>query len=107
MVASIVLALVVAAGVASWIAAWFGCLEHARSAADLAAIAGAQSRAVGGDACAQARRLAARNAARVTSCQVAGDDRSFTVLVRVAVPLRPAVAGAPDEVEASAKAGSL
>lgn len=107
LVASIVLVLVTAAGVGAWIAAWYGCLEHARSAADLASVAGAQARAKGADACEAARYTASRNAARVTLCAVAGDDRSFTVTVRVAVPLRPAVPHAPRQVEATSKAGSV
>ncbi len=56
----------------------------AQSAADLAALAGAQAVAEGGDGCAKAALVAAANGARVADCLVTG--RVIDVTVHVTGP---------------------
>lgn len=82
------LALTVLAGV-------FAVRRQMESAADLAALAGAQAQQHGRDPCAAAEEIAVRNAAELTSCAVVGDDVRLTVahrgdglLGRFAVPAR-------------------
>ena len=71
--------------------------SRAATAADLAALAAADSLAIGGSApCQVASEVAARNDAALTSCQVQGQD----VLVRVEV-----TASALPVVGARARAG--
>lgn len=56
--------------------------EHAASAADLAALAGANEMMFGGpDPCAQARTIAASNSARLIDCQTQGADLVVNVEV--------------------------
>lgn len=74
--------------------------RQAESAADLAALAGAQAEQAGRDGCAAAAGIAAANGARLTDCQRAG----FDVLVRVAVPAA-AVFGHGVMLPARARAG--
>lgn len=79
-------------------------VHRARSAADLAALAGAAPLVEGGSAdCSGARSVAAANGARLTSC---GPGADGSVRVTVAVGLRPVVhrLGWRDAV-ASARAG--
>lgn len=82
--------------------------HRAEGAADLAALAAAGAIGVGGDPCARATAIAAANGARLRSCAVelAGDGRSGTVAVRVAVRVSLPVVGLRDSV-ASARAGRL
>ena len=72
----------------------------AQSAADLAALAGAQSVADGADGCAVAARLAAANGAEVRACVVSGRE----VRVRVVVT-GPRWLGQRADLEAEARAG--
>ena len=58
--------------------------RRAQAAADLAALAGAQALRDGGDACASAARLAARNDGELPRCGV--DQWSVEVAVLVRVP---------------------
>lgn len=84
----------------------------ARSAADLAALAAAgshqelaeQAERAGPDAhCAQAARIASRQGARVTVCEI---DRGGVVTVTTAVPISPRLFGAgPDTAQGRARAG--
>lgn len=78
----------------------------ARSAADLAALAGAiqlQESSDAGAACGEAARVAARHDARVLSCRV-GASGDVTVTVATSIPLRLAGMG-PDHAEGRARAG--
>ena len=72
----------------------------AQSAADLAALAGAQAEVGGGDGCAAAGAVARANRARLTGCAVPGSD----VLVQVSRSVRPGF-GLRFVLEASARAG--
>lgn len=86
------------AGVAGLVAAQRGV----QSAADLAALAGAEALAGAGDPCAAAGRAAGRNGAVLVACTIDGTD------VRVRLSLRapdlPGPVGAP-AVTAEARAG--
>jgi secretion/DNA translocation related TadE-like protein len=68
----------------SVVAAMVVAHRAAQSAADLAALAGARSVAVGGDGCAVASGVAAENDARLTSCAVSA--RVVDVQVTVSGP---------------------
>ncbi|MFC7490030.1 MULTISPECIES: Rv3654c family TadE-like protein [unclassified Knoellia] len=76
--------------------------HRARTAADLAALAGAAT-LQDGDAspCARAAQVAGRNRARLVACALVGE--SVSVRVATAVPAR--WPGVPDEALASARAG--
>ncbi|MFC2690328.1 MAG: Rv3654c family TadE-like protein, partial [Propionibacterium freudenreichii] len=49
-------------------AGWVGSIHRARSAADMASLAGAHALQVNGDACSEARRIATSNGAELTDC---------------------------------------
>jgi secretion/DNA translocation related TadE-like protein len=72
----------------------------AQSAADLAALAGAQSLQRGQDPCAAASRIAAVNGASVRSCEVSGEE----VVIDVTVAARSYAGYSPD-VTGRARAG--
>ena len=74
--------------------------HRAASAADLAALAAAQSLQRGGDSCADAARIAARNGATLTSCRIDGED----VIVEVSVD-GPTAFGRRWTLGAAARAG--
>ena len=69
---------------------------------DQAALAGAAAVQDGGQACAAAERVSAANAARLSACEVSGEE--VQVLVQVDVPLGPSVRTA---LSARAKAGPV
>ena len=75
--AGVLLMLTAALGVAS---AMVHAHRVAQSAADLAALAGAQRLAFGLDACAEAGRIAEANRARLSSCEVTGHDVTVEVI---------------------------
>ncbi|GGU40983.1 Rv3654c family TadE-like protein [Nocardioides albus] len=66
------------------VGAVFVAHRTAQSAADLAALAGADALQLSGDACAAAARITVRNGATLESCEIAGED--VTVIVRVGGP---------------------
>jgi secretion/DNA translocation related TadE-like protein len=103
-----VMAVVVALGaVATVVAGYLAGHHRARSAADLAALTGAAAYAQRQDACAEARRTARRNGARVTHCEQVGDQVDFVITVRVVVQVRVRSPGLPRRVEAEAHAGRV
>lgn len=104
--AIVLLGLGLATAVAIVVAGWIGSVHRARSAADLAALAGAGAYVRGGDACAAVRASAASNGAQVVRCSVQGSAQSFTVRVRVATDLHPRLRAGPRQVGADAVAGS-
>jgi secretion/DNA translocation related TadE-like protein len=82
------------------VAAMVHAHRMAQSAADLAALAGAQARAHGRDPCGAAVRVAAANGASMDSCTVAGSD------VRVQVTVGgPRWLGQRHDLSAQARAG--
>ena len=89
------------------IAGYLVAHHRARSAADLAALSGAAAHVRGEDICAEARRIARQNGARVIRCSWIGDDIDFVVSVRTTVPTPSRLSGLPRTVEAEAHAGRL
>lgn len=75
-------------------------LRSAQSAADLSALAGAETVQQGGDACGAAAVIAGRNGARLLQCSL--DDEEVTVEVSVR---GPRLLGKRLDVRASARAG--
>lgn len=63
------------------VAAMVRAHRAAQSAADLAALAGASALQRGEDGCAAAARVAAANAASVTTCRAGGEEVRLTVTV--------------------------
>ena len=94
----------------AWVAVtavgWIGSAQLARSVADSAALAGAEARSRGGNACTEARAVAASNGGQVVECRVIGDEVSFVVRVGVEVPLLPAWRIGPKVIRGDATAGS-
>lgn len=84
------------AGVASVVVAH----REAQSAADLAALAGAQAQVRGDAGCAVSRAVARANRARLTGCAVLGSD----LVVQVSRAVRPGF-GLRFDLAASARAG--
>ena len=86
-----------------------GAHRAAQSAADLAALAGAGSVQDGGDACARAAAIAARNHAQLQRCEVEGWSVSVVVVATTRLPIGrvqlPARARA-GPVQASARSSS-
>ena len=77
---------------------------RARTAADLAAISGAtvlSSVIAPGDPCAMAQRVAAANGASVSTCSVAGEDVTVSVIVPTTI------LGRPRQATAQARAGPV
>jgi secretion/DNA translocation related TadE-like protein len=101
-----VMAVVLVLGGAALVVAGYAVGYHrARAAADLAALSGATAFRSGQDACREARRSAERNGARLTDCEVAGDQIDFVVTVEVSVAARGQPRGLPRHVDAIAHAG--
>lgn len=100
--------LLVVAGVATVRGLAVVARHRAEASADLAALAAAGRIGVADDGCAVAARIAARNGARLVSCQLSSgpDGRSGTVLVRVEYRVRLPIVGGK-EVTATARAARL
>lgn len=106
-VVPVVMALVTLAAAGVLALAYSAAVRAARAAADLAAVSGAQAYARGDDACAEARRIAERNGAGVSGCEVAGDLIDFVVEVRVSRGVGARLPGLPERVAATAYAGNV
>lgn len=105
--------LVTAALVAGMLGGLLAGQRRAAAAADLAALAAAQSvqapagsDLAGDGACAQARRIGAANRARLTGCVVEGPEVSVAVVVEVPVLLGLEV-GVPGRARAGPAAGPV
>nr|WP_269779437.1 Rv3654c family TadE-like protein [Propioniciclava soli] len=61
--------------------------SRVEGAADLAALAGGRSQAMGREACPAAEESARANGARITGCTVTGDEVEFVVEVSTALPV--------------------
>ena len=70
-------------------------------------MSGATAYAAGTDACAQAKRTARANGARLSRCDLAGDPVDFVVTVRTEVPVGVRISGLPRSVAAEAHAGRV
>ncbi|MDO5285909.1 MAG: hypothetical protein Q4G45_03695 [Actinomycetia bacterium] len=81
-------------------------VHRARSAADLAALAGAVAYAGGRDACAAADQSARTNHGQVTACRVEGSPASFVLTLTAQAPVGWTIPGAPRTVAAESRAGN-
>ena len=81
--------------------------QRARAAADLAALAGAQTYGRGGDGCGAAGRYASRNGQRMADCSTVGDPDDFVLSVRIVaeVPVRASIL--PESITVEAHAGPV
>lgn len=95
------------AGVAVVVAGYLIGSHQAKGAADLSALSAAAVFEQAEDGCAQARRTAQQNGARVTRCDRVGDDVDFVVTVRVEVDVRTSFVGLPRAISAVAHAEPL
>ncbi len=103
--AAVVGVVITVAVAALWLVSATLATHRARSAADLAALAGAvaaQGSASATAPCRSAREVAAANGATVLACSVRAD---LVVSVRVSVPLGVAIPGVPGRADAAARAG--
>ena len=91
---------------ATVVAGYAVAYHRVRGAADLAAVSAAAAFEQGGDACGQARRSAADNAARVVRCDQVGDQIAYVVSVHAEIRVRSRIRGLPTRVQAWAHAGS-
>lgn len=107
LVAGICLGLVMVAATVALIVGWLARAEQAQSSADLTALAAAAAEADGGDACAEAEKVADENGGRLTGCEVRGERPRFVVEVTVVLPLLEGRGFNPGEVERSATAGTV
>lgn len=87
------------------LAGYLVAAHRARGAADLAVLSAAGAYQQGVDPCAQARRTAAANGARIRHCDQVGDPIDFVVSLAVVVDVRTRVPGLPRTVPARAHAG--
>lgn len=81
--------------------------QRAHAAADLAALAGAQSYGSGKDGCAQAKTYAGKNDHKLADCKIAGDAGDFVVTVQVAAPAPVRIPVLPRKITVSAHAGPV
>jgi secretion/DNA translocation related TadE-like protein len=87
--------------------AYAATARSVRAAADLVAVSGAQAHSHGADACAEARRIAARNQVDVRDCEVTGDLIDFVVQVQVSRTVGWRLPGLPERVGSIAYAGNV
>ena len=106
LVAGVCLGLVMVAATVALIVGWLARAERAQDAADLTALAAAAVEADGGDACAEASKVASENGGRLAGCEVRGQRPRFVVEVTVALPLLEGRGFNPADVERSATAGT-
>jgi len=85
---------------------WFGCMHQARSAADLAALAGADAISAGREPCAVAKTTATSNKAKMTACTVDSNGVDFIVRVTVQVDAKPRLAMGPHQFTQTSQAGN-
>ncbi|WP_311317428.1 Rv3654c family TadE-like protein [Propionibacterium freudenreichii] len=88
-------------------AGWVGSIHRARSAADMASLAGAHALQVNGDACSEARRIATSNGAELTDCTPTRGIGEYVVEVTIAMPPTPSLPGAPSKVRETSTAGEV
>ena len=107
LIAGVCLGLVMVAATVALIVGWLARAERAQDAADLTALAAAAVEADGGDACAEASKVASENGGRLAGCEVRGQRPRFVVEVTVALPLLEGRGFNPADVERSATAGTV
>ena len=96
LVAGVCLGLVMVAATVALIVGWLARAERAQDVADLTALAAAAVEVDGGDACAEASKVASANGGRLAGCEVT-----------VALPLLEGRGFNPADVERNATAGTV
>jgi secretion/DNA translocation related TadE-like protein len=81
--------------------------HRAQTAADLAALAGAQSYGTGGNGCAQAKAYGRKNHHVVSRCHTTGDAGDFVLTVKIKASVGVKVPGLPRTIAESANAGPV
>ena len=94
-----------AAFIGACLMSWFGCVHLTRSAADLAALAGADAFSNGQDACTKAGAAASANGVTMTACQVASNGVDLVVRVTVRMDAKPRVVFGPTQFTHTSEAG--
>ena len=107
LIAGVCLGLVMVAATVALIVGWLARAERAQDTADLTALAAAAVEADGGDACAEASKVASENGGRLAGCEVRGQRPLFVVEVTVTLPLLEGRGFNPADVERSATAGTV
>ena len=107
LIAGVCLGLVMVAATVALIVGWLARAERAQDTDDLTALAAAAVEADGGDACAEASKVASENGGRLAGCEVRGQRPRFVVEVTVALPLLEGRGFNPADVERSATAGTV
>jgi len=104
---SVMIITAMVAFVSACLLSWFGCAHQTRTAADLAALAGAGAFDSGSDACAVAAATAVSNHTTMTACNV--DTNGVDVVIRITVQMdaKPAVAFGPREFDYTSEAGHI
>ena len=104
---SIMIITAMVAFVAACLISWFGCVHQTRTAADLAALAGAGAFDASGDPCASAGATAGSNHTTMTACNV--DTNGVDVVIRVTVQMdaKPAVGFGPRQFSYTSEAGHI
>jgi secretion/DNA translocation related TadE-like protein len=107
MMAGVMGVVVALSGVAMLSSGYLLGYHRARGAADLAGLSGAVAYQQGRDGCAEARRLAVANGARLAGCDQVGDLVDFVITVRVTVAVRSTMPGLPTTISAEAHVGPV
>jgi secretion/DNA translocation related TadE-like protein len=81
--------------------------QRARAAADLAALAGAQTYGGGGDGCRAAERYATKNGQQMAHCSTVGDPSDFVLSVRIVAEVPVRVSILPETITVEAHAGPV
>jgi secretion/DNA translocation related TadE-like protein len=81
--------------------------QRARSAADLAALAGAQAYGSGKDGCAAAEQYAARNDHRLAGCSIVGEKIDFVLTTKIIAPVPVQSPVLPKSITVRANAGPV
>jgi len=104
---SVMIITAMVAFVTACLLSWFGCAHQTRTAADLAALAGAGAFDAGSDACAAAGSTATSNHTAMTACNV--DTNGVDVVIRVTVQMdaKPAVVFGPRTFNYTSEAGHI
>ena len=93
--------------IAACLISWFGCVHQTRSAADLAALAGADAFNAGHDACATADATATGNHTTMTACGVDSNGVDFVVRVTVSMDAKPKLVFGPAQFTHTSEAGHV
>ena len=107
LIIGMIVLLVVGLGAFGIVGRYLIARQSAQSAADLAALAGAQTYGAGGDGCRAAEASAERNGHRLADCSVVGSDVDFVLTATIVAPVDVGTSTLPDSVRVQAYAGPV